>query len=584
MSNLQKMAAGRSYGVVALMTLWALFLPLRGEAVETETRPLNLGASAGPKTAATVAARRVKEALLAVKARFYSNNKGLADYKAMQRAPEWRRYRQAASLLRTVDLQELHTVQARKAFWINVYNALVADAIFTFRVRGSVLKSSNFFRRARYQIGNYVFSLDEIEHGILRGNRPSLSGKVFKKGDPRLAFIVRPFDPRIHFALNCGARSCPPVGVYDATQIEAQLDSAARNFIRYPNVQFDENQRTILDFATFSVVCARLRRGQPRRPAFPAAVSNRRRRQTLSSAKSDTDFHPLSSVRLVAQRGIGIVPCRRQRAARLLGCNLRGIEGVMAGAVQIAGNVANYFQHDRSDPLRIFAENGKSVPRVDRPDLALGHEAAVIVRDDRDGDRRDILFQREVIFRILRHADHVPTRLREPPALRLRGEARALNDHDRSLRVDGYGLRPNHFRRDLPQVRTIRIRRADMHHFRPAIEGILAPACAIHALIAHDEMLGFDMTLKTARRTGTEEKANPQLFHGPDVGAIVDFVRRYRMASAMPGQKRDRFARIVADEQAVAWKTIGRFYVYFTPVFQQRVESTAAKHADFCDG
>jgi len=35
---------------------------------------------------------------------------------------------------------------------------------------------------------------------------------------------------RIHFALNCGARSCPPIRVYAAAKLETQLNTAARSF------------------------------------------------------------------------------------------------------------------------------------------------------------------------------------------------------------------------------------------------------------------------------------------------------------------------------------------------------------------
>ena len=33
----------------------------------------------------------------------------------------------------------------------------------------SVLEISRFWRRTAYNIGGYIFSLDDIEHGILRG-------------------------------------------------------------------------------------------------------------------------------------------------------------------------------------------------------------------------------------------------------------------------------------------------------------------------------------------------------------------------------------------------------------------------------
>lgn len=123
------------------------------------------------------------------------------------------------------------------AFWINLYNALVFDAVISLGIQHSVIEGKlgllTFFRRAAYNVGGYRISLDEIENGILRGNRghPYIPGRQFSSRDPRGNWIIWPPEPRIHFALNCASRSCPPFQVYTANQIEAQLDLATRNFI-----------------------------------------------------------------------------------------------------------------------------------------------------------------------------------------------------------------------------------------------------------------------------------------------------------------------------------------------------------------
>lgn len=41
----------------------------------------------------------------------------------------------------------------------------------------------------------------------------------FKENDPRKVLIVK-LDPRIHFALNCGSRGCPPVKPYNYQTID----------------------------------------------------------------------------------------------------------------------------------------------------------------------------------------------------------------------------------------------------------------------------------------------------------------------------------------------------------------------------
>jgi hypothetical protein len=139
--------------------------------------------------------------------------------------------------LRGLDLSTLATREQRLAFWINLYNVLVLDAAITFGVSRSVnegrLGVVSFFRRAAYAVGGQRFSANDIEHGILRANRPhwAIPGPQFGPSDPRLAWQVTPLDPRIHCALNCASRSCPPIGVYDAERIDAQLDLAAASFI-----------------------------------------------------------------------------------------------------------------------------------------------------------------------------------------------------------------------------------------------------------------------------------------------------------------------------------------------------------------
>jgi hypothetical protein len=35
----------------------------------------------------------------------------------------------------------------------------------------------------------------------------------------------------VHFALNCGARSCPPLAAYDPEHLDAQLDAAAQSYL-----------------------------------------------------------------------------------------------------------------------------------------------------------------------------------------------------------------------------------------------------------------------------------------------------------------------------------------------------------------
>lgn len=121
----------------------------------------------------------------------------------------------------------------RLAFWINAYNAVVEAGIVRLRLRRSVWEVPNFFARVSCRLGDCLLNADEIEHGVLRGNRPSPLGGVppFAPGDPRGSLAIVPMDPRMHFAINCGARSCPAVRRFGARELDAQLDAATRSYL-----------------------------------------------------------------------------------------------------------------------------------------------------------------------------------------------------------------------------------------------------------------------------------------------------------------------------------------------------------------
>ena len=104
-----------------------------------------------------------------------------------------------------------------------------------------------FFNRVKYQIGDYLFSPDDIEHGILRGNaRPPYSiSRQFRKQDPRNAFVIPQPDPRSHFTLVCGAAYCPPIGVYAPDKLDEQLTIATESYLNSGNVVIDKQYNQV---------------------------------------------------------------------------------------------------------------------------------------------------------------------------------------------------------------------------------------------------------------------------------------------------------------------------------------------------
>ena len=175
---------------------------------------------------------------------------GRLHYAALRASPGWAEAAARAGALRSLSLGDLTGRQSRLAFWINVYNPMVFHGIVAMGIRRTVREMRGFFARVAYRVGGFTLTADDVEHGILRGNAVHgfLRRRRFGGRDPRLVLAVHPVDPRIHFAITCGAQSCPPVGVYRAAALDQQLDLAARNFL---------NQEVAVD-ARGCVTCSRI--------------------------------------------------------------------------------------------------------------------------------------------------------------------------------------------------------------------------------------------------------------------------------------------------------------------------------------
>ncbi|MGQ0544033.1 MAG: DUF547 domain-containing protein [Betaproteobacteria bacterium] len=129
-------------------------------------------------------------------------------------------------------------IPAQMAFWLNVYNAAVLRDLLEF-------EAGEFFARARLRIAGHAWSLDDIEHGLLRGNAPKYMSfsPPLRKSDPRLALAPVTFDERSHFALHYACRSSPPLRVFHAERIEDQLEDASREHVRATVRVKDEGAR-----------------------------------------------------------------------------------------------------------------------------------------------------------------------------------------------------------------------------------------------------------------------------------------------------------------------------------------------------
>lgn len=164
------------------------------------------------------------------------------DYSSLVHSPDFHDYLVAARKLRYFDPLLLNETE-RQAFFLNVYNSLMIHAIAVMSKPVTKFDRISMYNSAAYDIGGRPYSLNMIEHGVLRGNRPGsgpFAQAPFVDGDARKQCMLASVDPRIHFALNCGAKSCPAVRFYEADTLDCKLDSATRAYLQDMDVDVEK--------------------------------------------------------------------------------------------------------------------------------------------------------------------------------------------------------------------------------------------------------------------------------------------------------------------------------------------------------
>ncbi len=245
---------------------------------------------------------RLKKLASLIYAEALDASTGNVDYIRLKDSQAYKEYQQLTRQLPLFDLSTLVRREQKLAFWLNLYNALVIDGIIYHGIGKTVNEMIGFFRHTAYNIGDYRFCLDDIEHGILRANAGHLliPGPQFVKDDPRRAFVLNRIDYRIHFALVCGAVSCPPINFYDAENIDAQLDLATQNFLE-ENVEVDTHDSVIRlskllqwyseDFGTGTWVKLGLGDKSPLLQTIMPYITDDKKRTVINDASKSTKIH-----------------------------------------------------------------------------------------------------------------------------------------------------------------------------------------------------------------------------------------------------------------------------------------------------
>ncbi|MFB6307112.1 MAG: DUF547 domain-containing protein, partial [Flavobacteriales bacterium] len=142
------------------------------------------------------------------------NKKGKVDYKLLIENKE--KMNNYLKKLYNVKSLQAWNNDEKLAYWINLYNASTLKLIISEYPVENMLNLDKPFKRKFIHMKGDKFALNKIENEIIR---------------PKFQ------DPRTHFALNCGAVSCPKLRneAYMPNKLDEQLNDQTKHFLRKSN-------------------------------------------------------------------------------------------------------------------------------------------------------------------------------------------------------------------------------------------------------------------------------------------------------------------------------------------------------------
>ena len=191
----------------------------------------------------------------------YVSDNGAVNYKYLKNNKS--AFESYLKLLSASAPKEDCSIDVKKAYWINVYNAFTVQLI----IKNYPLESIKDLRRpwdqSFIEIDGEKITLNTIEHEILRPMG----------------------DPRIHFAIVCASQSCPKLlkHAYEPNTLEDQLKYATTVFINDP-LKNNINKSSV----KISKIFKWFKTDFPKREAFIAFLNSYSNIKIL--AQADVDY------------------------------------------------------------------------------------------------------------------------------------------------------------------------------------------------------------------------------------------------------------------------------------------------------
>ncbi|CAM9094530.1 unnamed protein product, partial [Ectocarpus fasciculatus] len=116
---------------------------------------------------------------------------------------------------------------AASAMFLNLYHTLLLHSFLAIRIPSSALNWPSMFNCCAYEAFGDIFSLSELEHGVIRHGMSKPSNFLAQMLIPKssYSFALTANDMRLLWAINCGSSSLlESIPVYTKENLDSQLD------------------------------------------------------------------------------------------------------------------------------------------------------------------------------------------------------------------------------------------------------------------------------------------------------------------------------------------------------------------------
>ena len=166
---------------------------------------------------------------------------------ALRASSAFKSFERDSCELQMADISSLSSTDEKILFWVNIHNVMMIHSLISCPITRNFGERFSLLRNSKYNIGGYLFSIIDVEHGVLRARsvKPAIFGPIvasfaFSDKDIRKRFALTEPCPEVSFALFTALTFSPALHVIkDARALRNKLSKCTQLYLQ-DNISTDK--------------------------------------------------------------------------------------------------------------------------------------------------------------------------------------------------------------------------------------------------------------------------------------------------------------------------------------------------------